>query len=303
MPRSLRKVFLCLLVLGTQLHADDLTRQRHDHYQGKIFVLRGFLSGEKLHYDAAGVPQHSSPGIWTTDAFVLIDDMKVDGQALTIKGRRMLVASRGTGFQFVTDGPKKRKKAPIVEIQAELGPDAGLLEIGALFAKIFLTESDSFVADVPLYWRTCVSAGLNDVNDPRYAGCHFSAEILAIPGVSGHADSHTPPSENPINSAQAETVRVFPAGKSISPPIPVFKPDPQFSAAAQNTGFGGGVVRLSLIVDDKGTPQNLEIIRPLGAGLDEEAMRVVSTWKFEPARKDGQPVAVHVEVEVDYHAF
>lgn len=138
MPRrlSLLKTFLCLLVLGAQLRADGLAQQPRGPYQGEIFVLRGFPSGEKLHYDASGATERSTPGIWTTDAFVLIDDMKVYGQTLTLKGRRMLVASRGTGFQFVADSPKKRKKAPIVEIQAELGPDAGLLEIGSIFTIV-----------------------------------------------------------------------------------------------------------------------------------------------------------------------
>ena len=215
----------------------------------------------------------------------------------------MLVASHDTGFQFVADSAKKRRKAPIVEIRAELDPRAALREIDALLTMVFLTESDSFVAVVPPYWRTCVSAGLNDVNDPQYSRCHFSAGILAIPGVNGHADSHTPASEDQIKSPQAETVRVFRIANGILPPIPIFKPDPQFSAAAQNTKFGEGVVTLSLIVDDKGTPQNLEIRQPLGGGLDEEAMRAVSRWKFEPAKKDGQPVAVHVEVQIQYHSF
>jgi len=266
-------------------------------------VLRGFQANDVLRYDSSGSSLNANTGIWTTDGFVLIDDAKVDGQNLTIKGRRMLVVSHGKGFQFVADSPKKRKKAPIVEIQAELGPDAALPEIDSLLTKVFLTERDSLVAAVPLYWRTCVSAGLDDVNDPQYSGCHFSPEILAIPGVIGHPDSHTPAPEDQASSAQAETVRVFRVGKGISPPKPIFMPEPQFSSAAQNMGFGGGVVTLSLLVDDKGTPQNLEILRPLGGGMDEEALRAVNTWRFEPARKDGQPVAVRVEVQVEYHSF
>jgi Gram-negative bacterial TonB protein C-terminal len=36
------------------------------------------------------------------------------------------------------------------------------------------------------------------------------------------------------------------------------------------------------------------VVHPLGMGLDENAVATVSTWRFAPATKDGQPVAVAV---------
>jgi len=109
MPRRLRllRPFLCPLGLGTQLRADDLAQQLHDQYQGRIFVLRGFPSGEKQHYDASAATEHSSPGTWTRDGFFLIDDMKVEGQNLTSVGRQMLVVSRGTGCRSRICEPMK----------------------------------------------------------------------------------------------------------------------------------------------------------------------------------------------------
>ncbi|MGH9579506.1 MAG: TonB family protein [Terriglobales bacterium] len=38
-------------------------------------------------------------------------------------------------------------------------------------------------------------------------------------------------------------------------------------------------------------------------GLDEKAIQAVRTWKFEPARKDGQAVAVQVFIEVNFHLY
>jgi TonB family protein len=35
-------------------------------------------------------------------------------------------------------------------------------------------------------------------------------------------------------------------------------------------------------------------------GLDEKAVDAVSTWEFAPAQKDGQPVAVMVNVQVTF---
>ena len=44
-------------------------------------------------------------------------------------------------------------------------------------------------------------------------------------------------------------------------------------------------------------------MRSLGLGLDEKALDAVRTWRFEPARKDGVPVAVQINVEVNFRLY
>jgi len=38
-------------------------------------------------------------------------------------------------------------------------------------------------------------------------------------------------------------------------------------------------------------------------GLDEKALETIRTWRFEPGRKGGQPVAVQVDVEVNFRLY
>jgi TonB family protein len=38
-------------------------------------------------------------------------------------------------------------------------------------------------------------------------------------------------------------------------------------------------------------------------GLDEKAIDAVRTWKFDPARRDGQAVAVQINVEVSFRLY
>jgi len=45
------------------------------------------------------------------------------------------------------------------------------------------------------------------------------------------------------------------------------------------------------------------VARPLGMGLDEKAIEAVRTWRFEPAKKDGQPVPVQMNVEVSFRLY
>ena len=53
----------------------------------------------------------------------------------------------------------------------------------------------------------------------------------------------------------------------------------------------------------RGRVHEVRVQRSLGLGLDEKAIEAVKTWKFEPAKKDGQAVAVMIAVEVNFHLY
>jgi TonB family protein len=39
------------------------------------------------------------------------------------------------------------------------------------------------------------------------------------------------------------------------------------------------------------------------ADLDEKAVEAVRRWKFDPAKKDGQAVAVQISIEVNFRLY
>ena len=45
------------------------------------------------------------------------------------------------------------------------------------------------------------------------------------------------------------------------------------------------------------------IVRSLGMGLDEKALEAVRTWRFEPGKINGRPVAVKMNVIVDFRLY
>jgi TonB family protein len=49
--------------------------------------------------------------------------------------------------------------------------------------------------------------------------------------------------------------------------------------------------------------RDVQVTRPLGMGLDEKAIEAVKEWRFQPAKKDGVPVAVRILVDVDFHLY
>jgi TonB family protein len=38
-------------------------------------------------------------------------------------------------------------------------------------------------------------------------------------------------------------------------------------------------------------------------GLDQKAIEAVQQWRFQPATKDGRPVAVQISVEVSFKLY
>ena len=86
------------------------------------------------------------------------------------------------------------------------------------------------------------------------------------------------------------------------PPRAIYDPQPEFSEAARRTQLQGTCV-LRVLVGKDGTVHKVRIERPLGMGLDQKAIEAVRNWKFEPAMKDGKPVAVQINVEVNFRLY
>jgi protein TonB len=95
---------------------------------------------------------------------------------------------------------------------------------------------------------------------------------------------------------------VFRVGGGVSAPKAIFAPDPEYSEEARKAKFMG-VCALSLVVGADGRPRDIEIARSVGLGLDEKAIEAVKMWKFDPATKDGKPVAVKINIEVTFHLY
>jgi TonB family protein len=92
---------------------------------------------------------------------------------------------------------------------------------------------------------------------------------------------------------------VYKIGGGVSSPQLLTKVEPEYSEEARKAKFQGTVM-LYVEVDEKGNPRNIRVIRPLGLGLDQKAIEAVEKWKFIPGKKDGKPVAVQAQIEVNF---
>lgn len=92
---------------------------------------------------------------------------------------------------------------------------------------------------------------------------------------------------------------VYRIGGGVSAPVPIFKPEPEYSEEARKAKFQGSVT-LAIVILPDGTTSNIRVIRPLGLGLDEKAIEAVAKWRFRPSLKDGKAVPVSANVEVNF---
>ena len=95
---------------------------------------------------------------------------------------------------------------------------------------------------------------------------------------------------------------LFRVGGGVSAPRALDTPDPEYSEEARKAKYQGTCV-LWLIVGSDGKPRDVKVARALGMGLDEKAIEAVRNWRFQPAMKDGHPVPVMINVEVNFRLY
>lgn len=88
-------------------------------------------------------------------------------------------------------------------------------------------------------------------------------------------------------------------GAGISPPAIGYEVKPVYTEEARRRRVEGDVV-LEVIVLADGTIGTVRVLRGLGYGLDETAVRAMREWRFHPAQRHGEPVDVVVEVAMEF---
>ncbi len=81
--------------------------------------------------------------------------------------------------------------------------------------------------------------------------------------------------------------------------LPTFFPYPKPSLATMTAGSAGDVV-LDAIIDEHGKISQLTLLHGLGPAIDENVIATVRQWTYNPATRDGKPVASGQELHFHY---
>jgi TonB family protein len=96
-----------------------------------------------------------------------------------------------------------------------------------------------------------------------------------------------------------DTQRTFRVADTQSAPRVLEKPEPAYSEAARIAKHQGAVL-LALTIDTNGRTRDVRLVRSLGFELDEAAWQTVKKWRFQPAIRNGEPVRVLANVEINF---
>jgi len=80
----------------------------------------------------------------------------------------------------------------------------------------------------------------------------------------------------------------------------VFQPDSNEFAQADAVS---GLALYHTVIGPDGKPKEIVIARPIGFGLDENAVDSIRKASFEPAIKEGKPVPVLLDLVVEFHIY
>jgi TonB family protein len=101
------------------------------------------------------------------------------------------------------------------------------------------------------------------------------------------------------SAPKTENSTVYEIGDGVTPPKGIYMPDPEYSEKGRKKKISGTVL-VAMVVMADGTVRDVTVTKSLELSLDQQAIAAVKTWRFQPATKDGEPVAVHVHAEVSF---
>jgi periplasmic protein TonB len=139
---------------------------------------------------------------------------------------------------------------------------------------------------------TVASAGFGDVATPAASGREGARSATKSGGF-----------ETAAARPNASRARQTDAPPAVQPVIILEKPDPVYSDEARKLGIEGEVL-VEIIFRASGAIEVVEVIRGLGYGLDDAAVRAAQQIRFKPALQDGKPVdfpaIIHIEFQLAF---
>jgi Gram-negative bacterial TonB protein C-terminal len=284
---------------------------------GRPLYLRGLYLDDNLHFNMSGdLVGQSKKGSWTLCA-VVIDHVKMSAKKIELEGVRYGIhfedegnwAEQATSFDRIAITPKKKHlvieidRQVVVKAKKEKGrkkskdgdkavgeatggetggeaaekptappgttfsPGESAERLRGALNRIFAPELDAkMIAEMPDYWQYFYQAQ----NSHRVLTPTDAKIVRPGPGVDGpHLVAHV----TPVSNDYAQKAQV------------------------------AGVASYMVILGADGRPAAVAVYRPIGFGLDENAVAAIENARFTPAVKDGKKVMSVIDLAVNFRIY
>lgn len=283
---------------------DELKQQ----FAGKTLFLRGGYLDNELHFDEHGRYAGSSPKASYTLSLIEIDKVHLAKRKVEFEGIRYGLHFLGAAPSedpmqasdkvritpkkkfvkiaidraIVTAQKKKKSKSdakegtpPLTESASSTNPD-GTISVTKGQANKLLEQAldtvfskgmdERLIASLPDFWQLYYQAAAKK-----------SSYRPSDPSILRQSDV----------DQKARLVTTF---------------EPPSNDFAQDAGVAG-LAQYRVVVAPDGKPVEVAVSRPIGFGLDENAVASIRKASFQPAMKEGKPVPVVVDLIVQFRIF
>jgi len=265
---------ILLTLCCTIARADDrrlIETELRKTYDNYVLSLKTPYTSEKLRFDSNGQLVGTSPvSVWTTSGVLQVAKIALKTNVLQIDGKRILVALRsGQGSSTLVPIITARSVRITIDLESAT---SNIDQLNRAIEQVFQAQDTS--KRMAAYWRPVQK-------DQATGTFPAGADVIGV------LDGNRP---------------VYRVRSGIIPPRPVHMEQPTFTQSAREKSVQGLAV-VSVVVNEKGFPEILELTNDLGEGLDIESLLTAAQWRFHPAVLNGQPVAVQITLEVSFHLY
>jgi TonB family protein len=283
---------------------DELKQQ----FAGKTLFLRGGYLDNELHFDVRGQYAGSSPKASYTLSLIEIDKVHLVKRKVEFEGIRYGLHFLGAApsedpmqasdkvritpkkkvvkiaiDRAIVTAPKKKKSKsdakegppPAAQSASAVNPD-GTTSLTKAQANELLKQAldrvfsrgmdERMIASLPDFWQLYYQAAAKK-----------SSYRPSDPSILRQSDV----------DQKARLLTTF---------------EPPSNDFAQNGGVAG-IAQYRVVVAPDGKPVEVAVSRPIGFGLDENAVASIRKASFQPAMKEGKPVPVVVDLIVQFRIF
>lgn len=239
----------------TDIH--QLEGKLRQAFTGRVATFRNFYADKNLEFDDHGkLLSHSKTGSWTNYGRIQVSSVKLNKNSLVISGNRDVAEWDQSAHEF-----KDHALDTDVRITVHMQPGYSKQSVLDAIDSIFVTRG-TFLSDlVPDYWK----------------------ELLAT-----ERQRH----EEWTKHKSEEMKGVLVEDPGIAPPKLLSKSEGIQTSLAPFTDPQNNEVVLSYVVEESGGVKLVEIVKPIGLGVDDPIAEAISKWKYEPATRNGHPTAV-----------
>jgi TonB family protein len=299
---------------------------------GKQFYLRGRYLDDSVAFNEHGGPiGHSAQGSYTL-CLVQIDKVRLTKHKVELEGRRyglhflgaLAYEDPATAVDHVNITPKKKLLRITIDREVVVKPKkdksrekdakskaAAAKGMPAAPEPADADEAKAEMAAAPAEERPADPASVTTTTSAAHATATLREALDRIfaPGLDPHMLASMPAFWQLYYQSAADKTDYRPKDPSVLRQNTVDTKarllstfEPGSNEYAQASGVAG-MALYHAVIDADGKVGEIAVSRPIGFGLDENAVAAIRNAKFSPAIKNGKPVPVMLDLVVEFRIY